>query len=33
MDEKIKYAILSTTDISLFEYEMKFELKKSEFEY
>ena len=33
MDEKIKYAILSTVDISLFEYEMKFELKKAEFEY
>lgn len=33
MDEKIKYAILSTIDIELFEYEMKFELKKSEFDY
>lgn len=33
MDEKIKYAILSTNDIELFEYELKFELKKSEFEY
>ncbi len=33
MDDKIKYAILSTNDIELFEYEMKFELKKSEFKY
>lgn len=26
MDEKIKYAVMATTDISLYEYEVKFEL-------
>jgi len=28
MDEKIKYAVMVTTDIALYEYEMKFELFK-----
>lgn len=28
MDEKIKYAVIATTDIALYEYEMKFELSK-----
>ena len=28
MDEKIKYAVMVTTDITLYEYEMRFELAK-----
>jgi endonuclease len=28
MDEKIKYAVLATTNITLYQYEMKFELTK-----
>ena len=29
MDEKIKYAVMVTTDVTLYEYEMKFELSKA----
>ncbi len=28
MDEKIKYAVLMTPDVTLYEYDMKFELNK-----